>query len=129
MAPSTADPNHQTVVNPIDPSFLDRMDQDFIEYYNKNIGCKPPTHTVTIADMRANGQKYASAWYQDYSNLPFVSDSKLKSDDGYEFAVRRYSPDPETSPFGKGPYPIHINFHGMNLCPHYGTLLGVINSC
>ncbi|RTE83743.1 hypothetical protein BHE90_001753 [Fusarium euwallaceae] len=113
--------------NPIDPSFLDRLDKDFIEYYNLNLANKPATHSVSIADIRANPKKYASPWCRDFSNESFVKDIKIKSDDGHEFTARCYHPDASKSPFGQGPYPVHINFHGGGFT--FGDLTGDAELC
>lgn len=110
-APSNLSSAH-ALQNPIDPSFLDRLDKDFIEYYNLHLANKPATHSVSIADIRANPKKYASPWCRDFSNESLVKDIKIKSDDGYEITARCYHPDASKSPFGEGPYPVHINFHG-----------------
>jgi hypothetical protein len=45
--------------NPLHPSFVDRLDVDFVEYYNKNIAIKPATHIVDLADVRQNPAKFA----------------------------------------------------------------------
>lgn len=98
--------------NGLNPDFLDRLDQDFIEYFSEHIATRPATHGITIADLRADPQKYASAWCRDTSNEPFVKDIELTADDGHVFSARCYHPDQNASPFGPGPYPIYINFHG-----------------
>lgn len=89
------------------------MDEDFVEYYNKNLAIVLPTHVIDIADVRANPQKWASPWCRDYSDLPFVNDMKIASGDGYQFPMRIYQPDYER--LGSGPFPVHVNFHGMHL--------------
>src|SRR3546814_3362597 len=74
----------QTCALPISihPDFLDRLDKDFIAYYNENIGVKPVTHNVTIEDIRTYPGRFASPWYKDFRFEPFVNDIKIKSDDG-----------------------------------------------
>ncbi|KAL6360658.1 hypothetical protein LRP88_06365 [Fusarium phalaenopsidis] len=124
--PSNSSSAH-ALQNPIDPSFLDRLDKDFIEYYNIHLANKPATHSVSIADIRANSKKYASPWCRDFSNEPFVKDIKIKSDDGHEFTARCYHPDASKSPFGQGPYPVHINFHGGGFT--FGDLTGDAELC
>jgi hypothetical protein len=101
--------------SPIDPTFIDRLDADFIDYYNQYMAIKPVTHGVTIEDIRATPKKFTSPWCHDFSYEPFVNDMKVTSDDGHVFTVRCYTPDSRTSPFGSGPYPLHINFHGKLL--------------
>lgn len=93
--------------------FLDRLDDDFIDYYNKYMAINPPTHNVSIEDIRATPKKFASPWCKDFTYEPFVNDIQLTSLDGHEYTARVYQPDPRTSPFKDGPYPIHINFHGL----------------
>lgn len=105
----------QVLPSPIDPAFLSRLDDDFVEYYNRNLAIKPATHNIAIEHIRAAPEKFASPWYRDFTYEPFVKDIKLKAEDGHEFTVRCYHPDPRTSPFGDGPYPIHINFHGNGI--------------
>lgn len=105
----------QTVPTPIDPRFPLRLDDDFVEYYNKHLAIKPATHNIPLGDIRASPQKFASPWYRDFINEPFVTDNSIPSDNGHIFTARCYHPDPRTSPFGEGPYPIHINFHGKNI--------------
>ena len=108
-----------TIPTGIHPSFEGRegLDEDFVEYYNKYLAIKPATHTVPIEETRAFPHKYAGPWANDFTFEPFVEDRKIKSSDGYVFTVRCYHPDPRTSPFGKGPYPVYINFHGK-VCLH-----------
>lgn len=121
-------PKQADLPSPIEPSFIERLDKDFVEYYNEYLAIKPATHGVSIEDIRATPQKFASPWYRDYSFEPFVNDLKIKSDDGYEFTARCYSPDPRTSPFGAGPYPAYINFHGASFLTNEGSAsnLGLI---
>lgn len=122
MAPSvidssanlTAEHEIKPVSSAIHPDFIDRSDADFLEYYNKHIAPRPVTHGVTIKQMRENPEKYTSEWARDYSGEPFVKDIELTADDGHVFTARIYNPDEKTSPFGSGPYPIYINFHGKS---------------
>lgn len=66
----------------------------------------------TIKDIRAFPQKFAAPWSNDFRWCPGVKDIDIQSDDGHVFQARCYYPDPRTSPFGKGPYPVHIYYHG-----------------
>ncbi|KAK2594293.1 hypothetical protein QQS21_007999 [Conoideocrella luteorostrata] len=113
--------------NPIHPMFMDRLDSDFVEYYNQYIAIKPATHGVTIQDIRAAPKKYASPWYRDFTYEPFVNDIQITSDDGHKFTARIYAPDSRTSRFGSGPYPVHINFHGGGYA--LGDLTGDAELC
>ncbi|KAJ5976434.1 triacylglycerol lipase [Penicillium waksmanii] len=111
--------------NPVHPSFIDRLDGDFLEYYNKNIAIKPATHTVDLAEVRQNPKKFAWPWCKDYSDLPFVNDIKITSGDGFQFTIRTYHPD--SGRFGPGPFPIHINLHGGGFC--FGDLTSEAEWC
>lgn len=101
--------------SPINSKFpLSRLDEDFVEYYNKYLAIKPATHNVNLEDIRRCPTAYASPWTRDYTYEDFVNDMTLRSIDGYEFPVRVYQPDQRISPYGAGPYPVHVNFHGKS---------------
>jgi hypothetical protein len=112
MADRPQQPKQPAYPNPIHPTFQDRLDADFIDYYNQYIAVKPATHGITIEDIRATPKKFSAVWCRDFTYEPFVNDKQVSADDGHKFAVRCYAPDPRTSPFGEGPYPVYINFHG-----------------
>lgn len=122
MAPSAIDhdvvtreakQNHSDLPSPIDPSILHRLDQGFIEYYNTYLGVKPSTHHLPIEEVRRYPKKYASPWYRDFTFESFVNDIGITGDDENIIKARVYTPDPRTSPWGSGPYPVHVNVHGM----------------
>lgn len=117
MAPSAINTAASVEPNPLNPDFLELLDQDFIEYYNKFLAPMPKTHLLSIEEMRTNGHKYASPWCRDFAGESFVKDIKLAADDGHAFTARCYYPNEKTSPYGAGPYPVYVNFHGM--CAHY----------
>lgn len=98
--------------NPIHPSMLDRLDQDFIDFYNTYIAIKPTTHEVSLDDVRKFPKKYAASWYKDFTYESFVNDIEIPGPDGNIIKARCYTPDSRTSPYGSGPYPVHINIHG-----------------
>ena len=108
--------------NPLNKDFLELLDDDFIEYYNANLAPLPKTHLLSIEEMRANGHKYASPWCQDFSGESFVKDITLAAADGHKFTARCYHPDEENSPFGAGPYPVYMNFHGENESRRWSSL-------
>lgn len=86
------------------------LDPEFVAYYNKNIGPKPPTHLVPLSEVRANPEKWRGWWCVDLTGQPGVKNLRIPSKDGYPIPLRTYSPDP--SKYGPGPYPVHINYHG-----------------
>lgn len=101
--------------SPIHPSMIPRLDQDFIEYYNAYIAVKPVTHHVSMEDVRKYPKLYAASWAKDFTFEPFVNDIEIPGPDGNSIKTRCYTPDPRISPYGDGPYPIHINVHGEKL--------------
>lgn len=105
------DNDNSALPNPIHPDFLPRLDEDFVQYYNKHFASKPATHTIDIAEIRSNPTKYSSPWEKDYLAESYVQDIQLVAPNGHRFRVRCYHPD--ATKFGTGPYPIHVNFHGM----------------
>lgn len=130
MAPSLVEdnmpamPNTKTEdpSNPLNPDFLPLLDDDFVQYYEEKLSIIPKTHLLSIEQIRASGDKYSSPWCRDFSYLDFVKDIELAADDGHVFKVRCYSPDEKTSPFGSGPYPVYINFHGMVISRYISAL-------
>ncbi|KAH7014553.1 Alpha/Beta hydrolase protein [Microdochium trichocladiopsis] len=127
--PSDKEQNGQSnpLLPKLHPDMVDRLDADFIAYWKEFIATKPATHGVTVADVRANPAKYHAVWNRDLSGEDFVRDIAIKADDGHEFTVRLYTPDAESSPYGHGPYPIYINFHGGGWV--YGDLTGDAALC
>ncbi len=89
--------------NALNPNFIDRLDQDIVKYYNEHIATRAVTHAISIEELRANKQKYASAWCRDSAGEPFVNVIQITADDGHVFTTRCYHPDETASPFGKGP--------------------------
>ncbi|CAG9982835.1 unnamed protein product [Clonostachys byssicola] len=113
--------------SPIHPSMIPRLDQDFIEYYNAYIAVKPVTHQVSMEDVRKYPKLYAASWAKDFTFEPFVNDIEIPGPDGNIIKARCYTPDPRTSPYGDGPYPIHINVHGGGFI--FGDLTGDAELC
>lgn len=104
------DADQEDILIPIDPSMEPLLDPEFVAYYNKNIGPKPPTHLVPLSEVRANPEKWRGWWCVDLTGQPGVKNLRIPSKDGYPIPLRTYSPDP--SKYGPGPYPVHINYHG-----------------
>ncbi|KAF2105008.1 alpha/beta-hydrolase [Rhizodiscina lignyota] len=105
-APATG----ETLASPLHPDIQKRLDPDFVVYYNEKIAHKTPTHRIPLSEIRANPAKYAGPWCVDLSGAPGVKNFTVTSKDGHQVKIRSYSPVDEK--FGKGPWPIHINFHG-----------------
>lgn len=116
MPPSPSEPNSspasEELANPIHPDFLDRLDKDFIEFYNLTLGRSTPDNSAPLEEVRRQRAKYHSLKARNFSRAIFVEDIQLEAHDGHFFTTRLYKPDPRTSPYGVGPYPVHINYHG-----------------
>ena len=97
----------------IDSGILPRLDPAFVEYFLRVIVQKPPAQEVTIAEVREKPENFRSPLATDTSGEPLVADHEVTSEDGAKITVRVYHPDPDE--FGHGPYPVHVNFHGMQL--------------
>ncbi|KAF7530933.1 hypothetical protein G7054_g9373 [Neopestalotiopsis clavispora] len=102
----------RAAANPIHPDFVDRLDQDFIDFYNSTLGRTTPDNSAPLEEVRKQRAKIHSQKARKYAHTAFIQDVKLEAPDGFPFTVRLYKPDPRTSPYGAGPYPVHVNFHG-----------------
>lgn len=102
----------ETLSNPLHPDVRNKLDPEFVEYYDKNIAHKPGTHQIPLSDIRANPAKYSGPWCKDLTGAPGVKNFTVPSKDGHKIAVRSYSPVDKK--FGKGPWPVHINYHGIS---------------
>lgn len=94
------------------------MDPDYVQYHAQNLAWRPMNHTVPFDEIRAFPKKYAPPWAQDLTYLGDTRDVTIKSTDNHDLKLRIYQPDTRTSAHGTGPYPIHVNFHGMPAISH-----------
>ena len=104
---------------PLDPAkhieahILPRLDKDVVDYYLNEIVKKASTRPVSIEYIRSHPEEFRNLIAVDTGDgsFPRVTDYTLTSEnDGAEFPVRVYHPDP--AEHGLGPYPVHLNFHG-----------------
>lgn len=111
------------MANPIHPDFIDRLDQDFVNFYNSTLGRTTPDNSAPLEEVRKQRAQFhsrkagAGGKLAQQQRAAFVQDVKLQAPDGHLFTVRLYRPDPRTSPYGAGPYPVHVNFHGKSYTP------------
>ena len=98
----------------IEPHILHKLDPDFVNYYVDVLSKIPPAQALTIEDVRAHPEKFRPAIAVDTTGWERVVDRTVTSKDGAEVPVRLYYPDPAAH--GKGPYPVHLNFHGACHC-------------
>jgi len=102
------------LLNPIHPGMLPRLDPRFVEYYNQTLANRLGTHQVPLEDVRANPGSFARKWALDPSAAPdpCIRDWDVTVADGStSIKIRAYHPN--ESRWGTGPYPVHINFHGL----------------
>jgi acetyl esterase/lipase len=115
MADQAGDPvptKAATLADPtdaIEPHILAKLDPDFIKYFVDVLSKNPPAaQSVSIEEIREN---FRSAISLDTTGWERVVDHKFSSVDGQKIDVKVYYPDP--AKHGDGPYPVHLNFHGM----------------
>lgn len=99
------------IVNPLDPGLVPLLDPEFVTYYNRTAALKPATHQIPLSEVRTNPAKWAGPWCKDFTGERGVINRKIPSKDGYEVPIRIYNPIDEDK-FGKGPFPVHVNYHG-----------------
>jgi len=101
-------------VNPLDPTILERLDPEFVKFYEEVIDTRPATHQVPLEEIRSNPAKWAAPWVDVIPEKESIQIRTIPSKDSYRVPVRIYHPDPEI--FGQGPFGVHLNFHGtLNL--------------
>lgn len=106
------------ILNPLEPNIRNGLDPEFLDYYDKNFGPKPPPSRIPLAERRANPEKFYAPWNKDLSNDPGVQTFHIASKDGYQIKVQSYTPVDEK--IRKGPWPININYHGWCLIESAG---------
>ncbi len=98
----------------IEDHILSKLDTDFLEYYagiQARLGTQQSAVlNPSIDHVRAHPEAYRSSYALDTSEYPWVTDFTFPSEDGVHIPARVYHPDPVTH--GRGPYPVHLNFHG-----------------
>lgn len=106
-APGWYDP-----IKMIDAPILAKLDPEFVAIWTKHMNEHPPPdrNDMTIEAIRANPFKLAPPSALDNTGYPRTADREVVSDDGETIPVRVYTPD--EAQWGKGPYPLHMNFHG-----------------
>lgn len=99
------------ILNPLLPSIRKGLDPEFLEYYDKTFAPVPPPSRIPLSERRANPERFYAPWNKDLSKDPGVKTFRIPSRDGYQIKVQSYMPIDDR--FGKGPWPVHVNFHGM----------------
>lgn len=100
----------------IAPAILAKLDPDFVALYtdamNKNPG-PPGRDDWAIDKIRADPMRLAPPCALDTKGHPRTAERAVPSadDDGVQIPVRVYYPD--AAQHGPGPYPVHLNFHGV----------------
>jgi hypothetical protein len=97
-------------VNPLDPTVLEKLDPEFVKFYEEVIDTRPATHQIPLEEIRSNPTKWAAPWVVPVPEKESIRTRTIPSKDDHQVPVRIYHPDPEI--FGQGPYSVHLNFHG-----------------
>ncbi|KAE9966360.1 hypothetical protein BLS_007053 [Venturia inaequalis] len=114
--------------NPIRPQFLDKMDPQFVEMYNKYQAPKLQAHHVSITEYRANPQEYtASIPPGPKPTVGSITVEKIPvTRPKGEIKIQIYRPTADaviSGGFGKEEgLPAHVNYHGdvdYRLAPEY----------
>ncbi|KAI0125649.1 Alpha/Beta hydrolase protein [Xylariales sp. AK1849] len=94
-----------------EPHILAKYDPDAVKLVlaGVNAGVRS-TSEITIAERRADPEKFRSPLAVDPTGFERVSDHEFTSEDGATIPVKVYLPDPKLH--GTGPYGVHLNFHG-----------------
>lgn len=102
----------------IEPHILAKMEPEFIEAYTRKMNTNPPPsrEQMTIEAIRAHPGMTAEPCTLDTEGYPRTAEDEFASEDGARIPVRVYYPD--EARHGAGPYPVHLNFHGMYICPN-----------
>lgn len=99
----------------IEPHILALLDPEFVTAFTHMMNTNPPPNRseMTMEAIRAHPRKTAPACWLDTKGYPRTAEKEVISEDGAMIPVRVYYP--EESKYGPGPYPVHLNFHGMPL--------------
>lgn len=97
----------------IEPHILAVLDPEFVEAFTHKMNTDPPParDQMTIAAIRAHPEKTAPPCMLDTKGYPRTAEKEVVSEDGAKIPVRVYYPD--EAQHGAGPYPVHLNYHGM----------------
>lgn len=97
----------------IEPHILAKLDAEWLAVFTKqtNNDPPPPRELLSIEYIRAHPEKFAPACALDTKGYPRTAEKEVVSEDGATVPVRVYYPDEKA--WGPGPYPVHLNFHGV----------------
>lgn len=115
LAPGTALPVRSNFdpAKSIEPHILAKLDPEWVKAFTHkmNTDPPPPRDQWTIEAIRAHPEWTAPACALDTKGYPRTAEREVVSEDGAKIPARVYYPD--ESQHGPGPYPVHLNFHGM----------------
>lgn len=97
----------------IEPHILAKLDPEWVAIFTEQMKTNPPPprDLLSIDYIRAHPEKFAPVCWLDTKGFPRTAENEVVSEDGAKVPVRIYYPKEET--WGSGPYPVHLNFHGM----------------
>lgn len=84
---------------------VDRLDSTFVKLYNDNVA-STPLMPIDLAALRKNYSVLYSYGTATAPEVAKIYDKSIQIESGVEIDVRVYQPDT------KGPWPVHIDFHG-----------------
>lgn len=125
-----ADKSHEPV-QPIHPSMEGKLDPAFIKLYNDNVAYKP-TGPIDLAILRKHYSQLYSYGTGTAPDAARTYDTTFALADGSgDITLRVYEPE------GKGPWPVHVDFHGggwglgdleteAHICKHICKIAGVV---
>lgn len=97
----------------IEPHILAKLDPQWLAIFTQQMNNNPPPSRdqFSIKYIRAHPEKFAIPCALDTKGYPRTVENDVTSEDGERVPVRVYYPDEKT--WGPGPYPVHLNFHGL----------------
>lgn len=99
-----SDTKHEAL-QPLHPSMAGKLDPVFEELYNQHVA-NTPMKPIDLGKLRDNYSQLYSYATGPAPEVGRVYDTTFSLDDGTEIPLRVYEPAT------KGPWPVHIDFHG-----------------
>lgn len=101
-------------IKAIEPQILAKIDPEFVTLWTDYMNEGPPRtrEDWAIDKIRADPMRLAPKCALDTKGYPRTAEKEVTSEDGAQIPLRVYYPDEKQ--WGPGPYPVHLNFHGMS---------------
>lgn len=97
----------------IEPHILAKLDPEWVSVFTEQMNANPPPprELLSMEYIRTHPEKFAPPCWLDTRGFPRTAEKEVVSEDGEKVPVRVYYPEEKT--WGPGPYPVHLNFHGV----------------